>query len=162
MGHNVTCVDIDEQKIAALREGVIPIHEPGLEPLVIENSKAKRLSFSTSLSESMKNSNVYFIAVGTPPEENGNADLQHVIAVAREIGRNLNDYAVIIDKSTVPVGTADKVRDAIQAQLDDRGVEIDFDVVSNPEFLKEGAAVEDFLKPDRIVVGTESERPAEI
>ncbi|MCK5914758.1 MAG: UDP-glucose/GDP-mannose dehydrogenase family protein, partial [Deltaproteobacteria bacterium] len=141
---------------------VIPIHEPGLEPLVIENSKGKRLSFSTSLSESMKNSNVYFIAVGTPPEENGNADLQHVIAVAREIGRNLSDYAVIVDKSTVPVGTADKVRDVIQAELDDRCVEIDFDVVSNPEFLKEGAAVEDFLKPDRIVVGTKSERAAEI
>lgn len=162
MGHNVTCVDIDEQKIAALREGVIPIHEPGLEPLVIVNSKEKRLSFSASLPESMKNSNVYFIAVGTPPEENGNADLQHVIAVAREIGRNLSDYAVIVDKSTVPVGTADKVRDAIQAELDDRGVAIDFDVVSNPEFLKEGAAVEDFLKPDRIVIGTKSERAAEI
>jgi UDPglucose 6-dehydrogenase len=162
MGHQVTCVDIDEKKIADLREGVIPIHEPGLESLVIENFKEERLFFSSLLAESMKDSNIYFIAVGTPPEEDGSADLQHVLAVAKEIGRNLSEYAVIVDKSTVPVGTADKVRQAIQAELDDRGVEINFDVVSNPEFLKEGAAVEDFLKPDRIVVGTESDRAADI
>ncbi len=162
MGHHVTCVDIDDKKIEALREGVIPIHEPGLEPLVIENFKEERLLFSSSLAESMKDSNIYFIAVGTPPEEDGSADLKHVIAVAKEIGRNLTEYAVIVDKSTVPVGTADKVREAIQGELDARGAKIDFDVVSNPEFLKEGAAVEDFLKPDRIVVGTESEKAADI
>jgi UDPglucose 6-dehydrogenase len=162
MGHHVTCVDIDEEKIAALRQGVIPIHEPGLEPLIIENVKEGRLSFSSSLIESMQRSTLYLIAVGTPPEEDGSADLQHVLAVASEIGRNLSDYAIIVDKSTVPVGTADKVRAAIQAELDARGVDIAFDVVSNPEFLKEGAAVEDFMKPDRIVVGTESERATEI
>ena len=162
MGHQVTCVDIDEKKIVALRQGIIPIHEPGLEPLVIENVKEGRLSFASSLVEPMQSSNVYLIAVGTPPGEDGSADLQHVLAVASEIGRNLSDYAIIVDKSTVPVGTADKVRTAIQAELDSRGVEIEFDVVSNPEFLKEGAAVEDFMKPDRIVVGAESERSKDI
>ncbi len=162
MGYHVTCVDIDKEKIAALRQGIIPIHEPGLEPLIIENMKEERLFFSSSLIESMQHSNLYLIAVGTPPEEDGSADLQHVLAVASEIGRNLSDYAIIVDKSTVPVGTADRVRAAIQTELDTRGVDIAFDVVSNPEFLKEGAAVEDFMKPDRIVVGTQSERAAEI
>lgn len=162
MGHHVTCVDIDEQKIAGLRQGVVPIHEPGLEALVLENVRAKRLFFSSSLAEPMESSNVYFIAVGTPPGEDGSADLQHVLAVAREIGRHLSDYAVIIDKSTVPVGTADKVRAAVQAELDGRGVDIAFDVVSNPEFLKEGAAVNDFMKPDRIVVGADSEQAVDI
>lgn len=162
MGHQVTCVDIDEQKVAALSQGIIPIHELGLEPLVLSNVKEARLTFSTSLADAMHGSNVYLIAVGTPPGEDGSADLQHVLAVAGEIGRNMSDYAVIVDKSTVPVGTADKVRAAIQAELDKRSVAIDFDVVSNPEFLKEGAAVEDFMKPDRIVVGTESERATEI
>ena len=162
MGHQVTCVDIDEKKIEALRKGFIPIHEPGLDPLVRENVKEERLFFSSSLTEAMKDSNVYLIAVGTPPDEDGSADLQHVLAVASEIGRNLNDYAIIVDKSTVPVGTADKVRATIQAELDNRGVEIEFDVVSNPEFLKEGAAVEDFMKPDRIIVGTKSDRAIEV
>lgn len=162
MGLQVACVDIDEGKVAALKQGRIPIHEPGLEPLVQANVKEGRLTFTSSLSEAMANSNIYFIAVGTPPGEDGSADLQHVLAVAREIGRHLTAYAVIVDKSTVPVGTADRVREAIQDEIDHRGLEIDFDVVSNPEFLKEGAAVEDFMKPDRIVIGTDSERAAEV
>ena len=158
MGHYVTCVDIDENKIVALRQGVIPIYEPGLEPLVVENVKAGRLRFTTKLAEAMKDSNIYFIAVGTPPDEDGSADLQHVLAVAKEIGQNLSDYAVIVDKSTVPIGTADKVTAVVQQTLAQRGVDIDFEVVSNPEFLKEGAAVDDFMKPDRIVIGAEGER----
>jgi UDPglucose 6-dehydrogenase len=162
MGHQVTCVDIDEQKVVSLRKGIIPIHEPGLEPLVLENVEVGRLVFSTSLAAAMQDSNVYFIAVGTPSDEDGSADLKHVLAVASEIGRNLERYAVIVDKSTVPVGTADKVREAVQTQLDARAVTIDFDVVSNPEFLKEGAAIEDFMKPDRIVVGTESSKAIDI
>ncbi|TYO96119.1 UDP-glucose dehydrogenase [Geothermobacter ehrlichii] len=161
MGLTVTCVDIDEAKVAALRRGEIPIHEPGLEPLVKSNVAEGRLSFSTSLAEAMQNSSIHFIAVGTPPDDDGSADLSHVLAVARDIGRNLERYAVIVDKSTVPVGTADRVRQTIQAELDARGVDIEFDVVSNPEFLKEGAAVEDFMKPDRIIIGTDSERAAE-
>ncbi len=162
MGNRVTCVDTDAAKIEGLKEGIIPIYEPGLEPLVISNFKEERLRFTTSLPEAMTGSNVYFIAVGTPPGEDGSADLKYVLAVAREIGRNLKEYAVIVDKSTVPVGTADKVRAAISEELQKRGVEIPFDVVSNPEFLKEGAAVNDFMKPDRIVVGTESERAKEL
>jgi UDPglucose 6-dehydrogenase len=161
MGLTVTCVDIDERKVEALHNGIIPIHEPGLEPLVKTNVAEGRLRFTTRLAEAMLTSSIYFIAVGTPPGEDGSADLQHVLAVAREIGRNLSDYAVVVDKSTVPVGTADRVAEAIQQELDQRGVAIDFDVVSNPEFLKEGAAVEDFMKPDRIVVGTDSDRAAE-
>ncbi|AFU99205.1 UDP-glucose dehydrogenase family protein [Simiduia agarivorans] len=158
MGMNVTCVDIDQAKVQRLREGHIPIFEPGLEPLVKRCVAQGQLHFTTSLPDAMANSNVYFIAVGTPTGEDGSADLQYVLAVAKEIGEHLKDYAVIVDKSTVPVGTADKVRATIQAELDKRGVSIDFDVVSNPEFLKEGAAVDDFMKPDRIVIGTESER----
>lgn len=157
MGNQVTCVDVDAGKVEKLKNGIIPIYEPGLEPMVKSNHMEGRLQFSTSLPEAMATSNVYFIAVGTPPGEDGSADLKYVLAVAKEIGENLNDYAVIVDKSTVPVGTADKVKTAIQAEIDKRGVDVKFDVVSNPEFLKEGAAIEDFMKPDRIVVGVESE-----
>jgi UDPglucose 6-dehydrogenase len=162
MGHHVTCVDIDVNKVAQLEQGVIPIHEPGLEPMVKANFAEGRLKFTTSLASAMEASNIFFIAVGTPPGEDGSADLQHVIGVAKEIGRNLNEYAVIVDKSTVPVGTADKVREAIAGELGRRGTEVPFDVVSNPEFLKEGAAIEDFMKPDRIVIGTESDKAADI
>lgn len=161
MGNNVTCVDSDEAKIVRLKEGQIPIYEPGLEAIVISNYQEGRLRFTTSLAEAMADSNVYFIAVGTPPGEDGSADLQYVLAVAREIGRNLNGYAVVVDKSTVPVGTAEKVRAAIREELAKRGVDIPFDVVSNPEFLKEGAAVEDFMRPDRIIIGTDSEKARE-
>ena len=162
MGNHVTCVDIDEAKIGDLRAGRIPIYEPGLEALVVENVTGGHLHFTTSLPAAMTESNIFMIAVGTPPGEDGSADLQHVLAVAREIGRHLQEYAVVVDKSTVPVGTAEKVRAAIAAELKKRCVEIPFDVVSNPEFLKEGAAVEDFMKPDRIVVGADSERAREM
>ncbi|PLX79944.1 MAG: UDP-glucose 6-dehydrogenase [Desulfuromonas sp.] len=158
MGHHVCCVDVDAEKIDLLRQGDVPIHEPGLEALVAENLEAGRLIFETSLPEAMKDVELLFIATGTPSDEDGSADLQHVLAVAREIGQNLSHYAVVIDKSTVPVGTAEMVRGVIASELKDRGVDIEFDVVSNPEFLKEGAAVEDFMRPDRIVVGTDSER----
>ncbi len=157
MGHFVTCVDVDANKVERLKLGEIPIYEPGLEPLVQSNFRDGRLKFTTDLAEAMATSDVYFIAVGTPPGEDGSADLQYVLAVAREIGRNLERYAVVVDKSTVPVGTADKVSAAIGEELDRRGIAIPFDVVSNPEFLKEGAAVEDFMRPDRIVVGVDSE-----
>jgi len=159
MGNFVTCVDVDAAKVEQLRAGHIPIYEPGLEPLVLSNVREGRLKFTTDLAEAMAGSNVYFIAVGTPPGEDGSADLKYVLAVAREIGRNLNGYAVIVDKSTVPVGTADQVKAVVQGELDRRGASFEFDVVSNPEFLKEGAAVEDFMRPDRIVVGTDS-KPA--
>jgi UDPglucose 6-dehydrogenase len=158
MGNNVTCVDVDSGKIDGLKKGVLPIYEPGLEPIVIGNHREGRLNFVTSLSDPLATSPVYFIAVGTPPGEDGSADLQYVLAVAREIGRHIDDYSVIVDKSTVPVGTADKVRGAISDELKKRGVNVPFDVVSNPEFLKEGAAVDDFMKPDRVVIGTDSER----
>ena len=158
MGNQVTCVDVDAQKVDKLKRGIIPIYEPGLEPMVKSNHMEGRLQFTTSLPDAMTTSNVFFIAVGTPPGEDGSADLKYVLAVAKEIGENLNNYAVIVDKSTVPVGTADKVKATIQAELDKRGVDVKFDVVSNPEFLKEGAAIEDFMKPDRIVVGVESEK----
>ncbi len=162
MGNTVTCVDIDAGKIARLKEGILPIYEPGLEPVVVNNFRSGRLKFTTSLPEAMAESNVYFIAVGTPPGDDGSADLRHVLAVARDIGKFLKGYNVIVDKSTVPVGTADKVKNAIQEQLAVRGVDIPFDVVSNPEFLKEGAAVDDFMRPDRIVVGCASARAQEI
>ncbi|MBI5612458.1 MAG: UDP-glucose/GDP-mannose dehydrogenase family protein [Gammaproteobacteria bacterium] len=158
MGNDVTCVDTDAAKVARLAAGEIPIHEPGLESIVAANLKAGRLRFTTTLPEAMAASTIYFIAVGTPPGENGAADLQYVLAVARAIGRNLREYSVIVDKSTVPVGTADRVTAVIQEELAARGAAIPFDVVSNPEFLKEGAAVEDFMRPDRIIVGSESER----
>ncbi len=162
MGNIVTCVDVDERKISDLRVGKIPIFEPGLEPIVVRNFKEGRLRFTTSLPEAMADSNIYFIAVGTPPGEDGSADLKYVLAVAREIGRYLQEYAVVVDKSTVPVGTADLVRRAIAAELATRGVEIPFDVASNPEFLKEGAAVEDFMRPDRIIIGTDSDRARDL
>lgn len=158
MGNTVTCVDVDSKKIADLLEGIIPIYEPGLEAVVNENRKAGRLRFTTSLAEAMEESSLYFIAVGTPPGEDGSADLRHVLAVAEDIGRHLNKDGIIVNKSTVPVGTAARVADVVRAQLDARGVTHEFDVVSNPEFLKEGAAVEDFMRPDRIIIGVESER----
>ncbi len=162
MGNIVTCVDIDEAKIENLKKGMLPIYEPGLEDIVVNNYREGRLKFTTSLPESLEGAQACFIAVGTPPDEDGSADLKHVLAVAREIGQNLQDYCVIVDKSTVPVGTAEKVRQAVHAELERRGVEVDFDVVSNPEFLKEGAAVEDFTRPDRIVIGCDNERSLEV
>ena len=158
VGINVVCVDIDRKKIDNLNKGIIPIYEPGLEEMITKNMDKKRLSFSTSLANELENSDAVFISVGTPPDEDGSADLKHVLAVARECGRHMKDYKLIVTKSTVPVGTSQKVRKAVQEELNKRKVAIDFDVASNPEFLKEGAAIEDFLKPDRIVVGTESER----
>lgn len=157
-GITVTCVDIDEKKIDGLKHGIIPIYEPGLTPLVKKNFEAGRLFFTTDLGESLTDSSAVFIAVGTPPDEDGSADLKYVLEVAREIGRTMEDYMVVITKSTVPINTAEKVRAAVQEELNRRGVSIKFDVASNPEFLKEGAAVNDFLKPDRIVVGVDSEQ----
>jgi UDPglucose 6-dehydrogenase len=162
MGSHVTCVDVDKKKIDNLKKGVLPIYEPGLEAMVVQNYEEGLLDFSTSLVQAMENSNIYFIAVGTPPGEDGAADLSYVIGVASEIGKNLDKYAVVVDKSTVPVGTADKVRSTIQKELDLRGVEIEFDVVSNPEFLKEGAAINDFMKPDRIVLGADTPRARKV
>lgn len=156
-GTIVTCVDVNEEKISQLNNGIIPIYEPGLEDMVKRNVEKQRLFFTTSLKEAMVGAEAIFIAVGTPPDEDGSADLKHVLAVASEIGRNLQGYTVIVNKSTVPVGTAQKVKNAIKQELEKRGVEVPFDVASNPEFLKEGNAIEDFLRPDRIVVGTESE-----
>ena len=158
MGNQVSCVDIDQAKINNLKNGKLPIYEPGLDAIVQRNYAAGRLHFTSSLDVAMATSNIYFIAVGTPPGEDGSADLKYVLAVAREIGSLMTDYAIIIDKSTVPVGTADLVSETIQKELDRRNLQIDFDVVSNPEFLKEGAAIDDFMKPDRVVIGTESER----
>ncbi|TLX71502.1 UDP-glucose/GDP-mannose dehydrogenase family protein [Labilibacter sediminis] len=158
VGINVTCVDIDNTKIENLKKGIIPIYEPGLETMVRNNVEKGRLFFTTSLKESLEQTDVVFIAVGTPPDEDGSADLKYVLEVARQIGKNMTSYLVVVTKSTVPIGTAQKVKAAINDELEKRGVEIDFDVASNPEFLKEGNAIEDFLRPDRIVVGTESER----
>ena len=157
VGIDVTCVDIDKKKIEDLENGIMPIYEPGLEPMVKRNQDKNRLHFSTSLKDSIKDSEAVFIAVGTPPGEDGSADLKYVLAVAREVGQHMNDYLVVVTKSTVPVGTAKKVRSAVQDELTKRGSNLNFDVASNPEFLKEGAAIQDFLKPDRIVVGVESE-----
>ena len=162
VGNHVLCMDADPDKIANLKKGQIPIYEPGLEDLVTLNSSEGRLKFTTDLDEAVGFGEVIFIAVGTPPDEDGAADLQHVLAVARGIGDALSEYRVIINKSTVPVGTAAKVRAEIQARLDARAVEVDYSVVSNPEFLKEGAAIEDFLKPDRIVIGADEERPRQL
>jgi len=158
VGNHVMCIDVDADKIGRLKNGQIPIYEPGLQPLVEKNVKAGRLTFSTSIEEGVDYGQILFIAVGTPPDEDGSADLRHVIGVASDIGRHMQDYRVVVTKSTVPVGTADKVRAAVNGQLEARGAEIPFSVVSNPEFLKEGAAVEDFLKPDRIIVGVEDDR----
>lgn len=162
MGNTVYCVDVDGEKITRLKQGIIPIYEPGLERIVQSNVKEGRLRFTTSLPEAMADSQVYFIAVGTPPGEDGSADMRYVLGVAREIGAHLKEYAVVVNKSTVPVGTADRVREAILGALSDRGAEVPFDVVSNPEFLEEGAAVEDFMRPDRILIGADSERATEI
>jgi len=158
VGIEVTCIDIDEKKITNLRNGILPIYEPGLEEMVNRNVKAERLHFSTNLGEAIKGADVAFIAVGTPPGEDGSADLKYVLAVARGIGENMSSYCVVVTKSTVPVGTAAKVRAEMEQALTKRGENIDFDVASNPEFLKEGAAIDDFLKPDRIVIGISSER----
>ncbi|MDY0360257.1 MAG: UDP-glucose/GDP-mannose dehydrogenase family protein [Desulforegulaceae bacterium] len=162
MGNFVNCVDVDTKKIENLNKGILPIYEPGLDDLVESSVKQGFLKFTTSLSDAMKESDIYFIAVGTPPGEDGSADLQYVLAVAEEIGENLDKYAVIVDKSTVPVGTADKVKQAVQKKLEKRNLKIEFDVVSNPEFLKEGAAIDDFMKPDRVIIGAESEKAANI
>jgi len=156
-GNQVTCIDIDEEKVRRLRDGVVPIYEPGLEELLRRNVRDGRLKFTTEYSEGVPGAQVVFIAVGTPPGEDGSADLKYVLAAARSIGENLSGYAVIVDKSTVPVGTARKVKAAIKEVTDQ-----EFDVVSNPEFLKEGAAIDDFLKPDRVVIGAESERAAKV
>lgn len=162
MGNKVTCVDIDEKKIEKLRQGIIPIYEPGLEDMTLENYEKGTLKFTTDASDAIANSLISFIAVGTPMGQDGSADLQYVLAVAKKIGESMQDYIVVVDKSTVPVGTADKVRAAIQAELDKRGVNIPFDVVSNPEFLKEGAAINDFLHPDRVVIGSDSEKALDV
>jgi len=162
VGIDVICVDVDVKKIENLKNGILPIYEPGLDKLVHRNYEKGRLQFSTNLGDSIKDADAAFIAVGTPPGEDGSADLKYVLTVAREIGENMNDYGVIITKSTVPVGTAAKVKKEIQDALDKRGVSIEYDVASNPEFLKEGAAVNDFMKPDRIVVGVESERARKV
>ena len=158
IGVDVTCVDTNSEKIETLKKGIIPIYEPGLEEMVLRNTKSKRLRFTTSLESCLNDVEVYFSAVGTPPDEDGSADLSYVLAVAHTIGRNMNKYKLVVTKSTVPVGTAQKVRNAIQEELDKRGVKIEFDVASNPEFLKEGNAISDFMSPDRVVVGVESER----
>lgn len=157
-GANVTCVDLDEQKILRLQNGDIPIYEPGLDELVLKNYKAGRLKFTTSLANVIAEQEIIFSAVGTPPDEDGSADLKYVLQVAKTIGQNLNKYVVVVTKSTVPVGTAEKVKATIQSELDKRGVDVKFDVASNPEFLKEGNAIKDFMSPDRVVVGVESEK----
>ncbi len=161
VGHDVICVDIDEAKVNGLNNGIIPIYEPGLEPMVKENHASGRLRFTTDAAEAITHGEIVFIAVGTPPDEDGSADLQYVLAVARTIGKHIARPTVVVDKSTVPVGTADKVRAAIAAELDARGAKVDFDVVSNPEFLKEGDAVQDCMRPDRIVIGANSSTAVE-
>jgi UDPglucose 6-dehydrogenase len=158
MGTEVYCVDVDEKKIENLKKGIIPIYEPGLEEMVNRNFQSGRLKFTTDLKECINEVEVLFSAVGTPPDEDGSADLKYVLEVAREIGRAINKYVLVVTKSTVPVGTAQKVKHAIQAELDKRGADIPFDIASNPEFLKEGAAIKDFMSPDRVVVGVESEK----
>ena len=162
MGVNVKCVDIDSNKIEKLKNGEIPIYEPGLEEMVLRNIAAGRLNFTTDLRTVLDDVEVVFSAVGTPPDEDGSADLKYVLAVAKTFGQNINKYTIIVTKSTVPVGTANKVKEAINAELAARGVNIDFDVASNPEFLKEGAAIKDFMTPDRVVVGTDSERAKKV
>ena len=161
-GNRVICVDIDNDKIEGLKNGIIPIYEPGLKELVLRNVEEGRLSFTTDLAAAVKTSLISFIAVGTPPGEDGSADLKYVLDVARNIGRHMEGFKIIVDKSTVPVGTADLVRAAVKEELEARGENIEFDVVSNPEFLKEGAAIDDFMKPDRVVIGVDNVRTAEI
>jgi len=162
VGNRVLCIDVDPHKIAVLNSGGLPIFEPGLEDLVQRNREAGRLSFSTDPAEGVAHGLFQFIAVGTPPDEDGSADLTHVLAVARTIGEQMDSYRILVDKSTVPVGTADRVAAAVREAQAARGIEVDFDVVSNPEFLKEGAAIEDFMRPDRIIVGTDNPRTAEL
>lgn len=162
MGVNVTCVDVDELKIKELILGRIPIYEPGLDELVLRNQKEGRLNFTTDFTSVIDDVEVVFSAVGTPPDEDGSADLQYVLAVARQFGQNIKKYSVLVTKSTVPVGTAKKVKRVIEEELQKRGVDVPFDVVSNPEFLKEGVAIKDFMSPDRVVVGVESEKAKEI
>lgn len=162
MGVDVTCVDVNEQKIQALQAGEVPIYEPGLDEMVLRNQREGRLHFTTDLTTCLDNVEVVFSAVGTPPDEDGSADLSYVLEVARTVGKNLNHYVVLVTKSTVPVGTAKLVKAAIQEELDKRGVQVEYDVASNPEFLKEGAAIKDFMSPDRVVVGVDSERAKEI
>jgi len=162
MGIDVICVDIDHKKIENLRKGISPIYEPGLDELIEKNVAKGRLKFSTNLADCIEGTDVIFSAVGTPPDEDGSADLKYVLDVAKQIGENMNNYCLVVTKSTVPVGTAQKVKKAIQDELDKRGKNIDFDIASNPEFLKEGNAVKDFLSPDRIVVGVESQKAEEI
>jgi UDPglucose 6-dehydrogenase len=161
-GNNVIAVDVDRSKIDNLKQGIIPIYEPGLKEMVLRNQAEGRLAFTTEMAEAVQSSLVCFIAVGTPPGEDGSADLKYVLSVARDIGQTMNGFKIIVDKSTVPVGTADKVRAAVREELAIRMVELEFDVVSNPEFLKEGAAIDDFMKPDRVVIGTDNVRTAEI
>jgi UDPglucose 6-dehydrogenase len=161
-GNEVLCLDLDERKVATLQDGRIPIYEPGLEAIVRRNVVAGRLRFTTDVAESVDHGTMQFIAVGTPPGEDGSADLRHVVAAARSIGRHMRAYRVIVDKSTVPVGTADLVRETIAGELEARGIEVPYSVVSNPEFLKEGAAVDDFMKPDRVVVGCDDERATQL
>lgn len=162
VGHHVLCMDVDQGKIDKLKNGHIPIYEPGLESIVKHTVEAGRLAFTTDTKEAVAHGVLQFIAVGTPPDEDGSADLQYVTAVARSIGQYMDEYKVVVDKSTVPVGTGDRVKAAVRSELDKRGLELEFDVVSNPEFLKEGAAITDFMKPDRIIVGTDSERAKEV
>jgi UDPglucose 6-dehydrogenase len=162
MGAHVTCVDVDAKKIEKLHNGIMPIYEPGLEELVKRNVEYGRLQFTTDLTSVLDDVEVVFSAVGTPPDEDGSADLQYVLAVARQFGQHINKYTILVTKSTVPVGTAKKVKAVIQEELEKRGVDIPFDVASNPEFLKEGAAIKDFMSPDRVVVGTESEKAREV
>lgn len=161
-GNTVIAVDVDNNKIEDLKKGIIPIYEPGLKEMVIRNHSEGRLAFTTDITAAVRSSLINFIAVGTPPGEDGSADLQYVVNVARDIGRNMEGYKIIVDKSTVPVGTADRVRSAVQEELNRRSVSLEFDIVSNPEFLKEGAAIDDFMKPDRVVIGTDNVRTAEI
>lgn len=162
VGNDVICIDVDKNKIDKLNKGLVPIYEPGLDAMVKENMTAGRIKFTTDIKKAVEHGTFQFIAVGTPPDENGSADLQYVLAVAKSIAENMHEYRVVINKSTVPVGTADKVKDVILQVQKESGVEVDFDVVSNPEFLKEGAAIDDFMKPDRIIVGTDNPRTGEL
>ena len=162
VGNNVMCIDVDPRKIELLQSGGVPIYEPGLDDMIQRNREAGRLSFSTDAEAGVRHGLFQFIAVGTPPDEDGSADLRYVLAVARTIGLHLDSYRIVVDKSTVPVGTADRVADCIRETLAERGVQVDYDVVSNPEFLKEGAAIEDFMRPDRIIVGTDNPRTGEL
>ncbi len=162
VGNNILCVDIDADRIKKLKQCIVPIHEPGLQELIQTNVDANRIEFTLDANEGIEHGLFQFISVGTPPDEDGSADLQHVLKVAKSIGQHMNDYKIVVNKSTVPVGTAQKVAQTLQEQLDARSTETEFDVVSNPEFLKEGAAIEDFMKPDRIIVGVENPRTAEL